>query len=125
MNKEQRLLKWFITGNVGESSRTMAFIASDIELSNDEINDSFSFGLAHPHDSGDFERCLKLIEAVPEVKDSFDVIAKISPSWAALIENWDDIETTFNNEYDKSGKRNLDVPSTSAQIHDIVSNVKN
>ncbi|GAG26436.1 unnamed protein product, partial [marine sediment metagenome] len=61
---EKKILEWFANGETGTSSEAMAFAAAGI------ANKS-SFGNSTPSDPSDFNRCLKLINQVPEVKDKF------------------------------------------------------
>jgi hypothetical protein len=83
-----KILSWIANGETGLSSKAMAFCACDIPFE----------GNHNPADPADFNRCLKLISAIPEVKENFHKIAKLSKRWKNLIENWDDLESIFIDE---------------------------
>ena len=82
-----KILNWFVNGEVGASSRAMAVTAlgqkSDI---------------SHPLDPDDFNRCLKLVKQVPEIKNYFEQISKLSLQWKTVIDNWNEIEKSFIDE---------------------------
>lgn len=42
-----------------------------------------------PLDGDDLRRCLLLLEAVPEAKAHFHLMADVSPEWAVIVENLD------------------------------------
>lgn len=88
---KDKILEWLVNGHVGVSSKAMACAAAGIPLERDPFGN-------HPYDPDDFNRCLLLIERVPEIKDHMDKIAGISEAWARLVENWDEIEKTFIEE---------------------------
>jgi hypothetical protein len=45
----------------------------------------------HPWDLGDFRRCERLLGAVPLARMALPLMADVSPHWAALVEQWDEI----------------------------------
>lgn len=51
-----------------------------------------------PADPSDLNRCLLLLEAAPEIRESFPTIAAHSPQWAALIARWEEVEALFMEE---------------------------
>jgi hypothetical protein len=86
-NMKDKILSWLATGEVGASSKCMAFTV--LNLPTDK---------SHPHDPDDFNRCLKLVRTIPEIKACFDQIAELSPSWSVIISNWTMIEANFIRE---------------------------
>lgn len=48
--------------------------------------------LDHPYDPGDFRRCVKLLEAVPVARLELWRMRAVSPEWAALVDNWEQLE---------------------------------
>lgn len=82
-----KLLHWFLYGDIGLSSETMVNVAVGKEYEN-----------YYPCDPSDFNRCLKLVKEIPEIKNYFDKISKISPQWKTVIDNWDKLEETFLSE---------------------------
>lgn len=73
----------------------------DRGLSSEAIALWFTYGdgtTAHPIDPSDFGRCERLMRAVPEVREWFPAMANVSPQWARLVEQWDDIVATAEEE---------------------------
>jgi len=105
-----RILTWLATGETGESSKAMAFCAAG-------INGRGSY----PYDPADLNRCLKLIKHIPEIKEHFESIAKLSTVWRELIKNWDDLETCFLNEVglDWSKGREIGATKTFKMMRDL------
>lgn len=87
-----KVLKWQTTGNVGVSSATMASIALGLE------KPFYGSGFGAPHDPSDMLRCMKLLEAIPEIRDYFPVIAERVPAFKGIIEQWDELVEVMNRE---------------------------
>jgi len=81
----EKLLKWFITGETGSSSKVMASVFAGITPT----------GTSYPHDPSDFNRCLMLLEAVPEAKDHMDKLRVLSPVWDRFVDDWSKLESLF------------------------------
>lgn len=82
-----KVLAWFANGRVGCSSSFMATY-----LTTGKGDGSY------PHDPDDLNRCLLLLEAVPELRDHLPKLAGVSKQWKELVENWDALEQSFLNE---------------------------
>lgn len=87
MSLERKVIEWLAGPSVGESSKNMAFTAVGVK-----------YNTRHPLDPADFNRCLKLVKQVPEIKNHFGEISKLSSQWKIVIDNWDLIESTFLDE---------------------------
>lgn len=85
---ERKILTWMASGHTGMSSEAMAYCAANVEPRYKST----------PSDPSDFIRCLKLVREVPEIRDHFPKIAKLTPEWLAFIANWDRIEKSLINE---------------------------
>lgn len=80
---QQKTIDWLANGETGISSKTMAFwLAFDVKMSD----------ASHPLDPTDFDRCLRLLDAVPEMRPHLPRMAKVSPQWARLVKHWDEVE---------------------------------
>lgn len=84
---KDKILNWFATGRVGASSKAMALAA--VEMPHDR---------SHPYDPDDLNRCLLLLDAVPEIRNHMDKVAAISDTWAKLVERWSEVEQCFLDE---------------------------
>ncbi len=113
MNKERKILKWLFEGDVGQSSKAMAMAASGVYQNEEQKLTS------HPYDVSDINRCFQLIKAVPEVKDSFDIISNLSPEWSALIKHWEQLESTFVEEVGEDWKSRKPASNTYQLMKDI------
>lgn len=80
---QQKALNWLANGETGTSSKTMAFwLAFSIKM--DDGN--------HPLDPADFDRCLRLLEWVPELRPQISQMSLLGRHWSALIASWDAVE---------------------------------
>lgn len=84
---QTKVLNWIATGRVGSSSKTMAMAACGLPSSGD-----------YPSDPDDLNRCLLLLNAVPEVREHFGKIAALGVVWGRLIPRWAEIEALFLEE---------------------------
>lgn len=87
----QPILTWLAQGETGVSSKTMAFAVLGIEKRD-------AFGSSHPYDPADLRRCVKLLEAVPAMRQHMDKVAALSPAWARLVSNWAALESLLKRE---------------------------
>lgn len=84
-----RLLQWVFNGDTGLSSKAMAAHLYCIRIEN-EFNRVF-----HPSDASDFGRCVELLAAVPEMRVHVFRMAELSPTWAAIVASWDELECLY------------------------------
>lgn len=98
---KNKILEWFATGRVGASSKAMACAAAG--LPNDK---------SHPYDPDDLNRCLLLLEAVPEIRGCMSKVAGISDTWAKLVERWDELEQSFLDEVGLDWAKARSAPNT-------------
>ena len=77
----RQFAKWVLGDRVGMSSKCLAARMLGVDAGND----------FHPSDGGDFDRCEALLDAVPSWRGRLGVMADVSPYWAALVANWEDI----------------------------------
>lgn len=78
---DKKLVDWLLSGNTGASSKCMA-----AHLTGRETDGNY------PHDSGDFGRCVGLLEAVPELRERLPKMATCNRYWKAIIAQWAEIE---------------------------------
>jgi hypothetical protein len=76
---------WLANGETGLSSKCMACVALG----------AVPKRIHWPHDPGDFNRCLLLVESVPEVRQYFPTIRGLCEQWASLIDSWDELREMF------------------------------
>lgn len=84
-DKQSRINKWLASGERGISSNTMLEVITGISAT------SGAFGRCEPCDPDDFKRCWKLLNAVPELREEFPILANESDVWKALVDNWDEL----------------------------------
>ena len=95
------IFKWLATGQVGESSKAMAFAMAGIKAKTD-----------HPLDPADFNRCLLLLHKHPGLRDFFPFVRDLSPVWAKLIDRWDEVEKCFVEEVGLNWRNGHSAPKT-------------
>lgn len=102
---KEKILNWLAHGRVGTSSKSMALCAAGLEQDR-------MWGVSTPSDPDDLNRCLLLLEQVPEVRDHFCNIAKLSPKWGTLIARWDEVEQCFIDEVGLNWCKGRSAPKT-------------
>lgn len=88
LSEIERIDWWLKNGDRGNSSETMLCICYNRTL----VEMTFDT----PHDPSDFYRCYKLVEAVPEIKDKFYLLANTSNKWKVIIDKWDSLCVLLN-----------------------------
>ncbi|WP_155931552.1 hypothetical protein [Methylopila sp. 73B] len=83
-------LNWIINGETGISSTAIWAHMCGV-TSNRTWADN-------PADPGDFSRCMKLLDAVPEWRDRLPEMSGRSPAWRGLVARWAEIESVFKAE---------------------------
>lgn len=76
------LVKWLASGRRGVSSNTMVQVMTGIKA----LTDNYK---SHPRDPSDFNRCHKLLEAVPALRFKLHLMKDESKAWSNLVDNWD------------------------------------
>lgn len=93
MSNLSKAMHWLINGETGLSSECMMATI----LNGGPISGNYKARF-HPLDPADFERCIKLLEAVPELRENLIVMKDVSLKWATLIDHWDELENLYNQE---------------------------
>ena len=106
---DRAVIWWFGTGRVGVSSRTLAMRATH----------RFAKHEGHPHDPDDFDRCLRLLADVPQLRERLHLVAKASPYWAALVARWDEVEALHLDEVGLGWTKARSAPKTYALMRAI------
>lgn len=83
------LTEWFVNGNTGESSKTLALWLAEGKRAN---------RVSYPFDPADFNRCVRLLESVPVLRANLHTLPQLSKEWAALYDNWSILEETLRKE---------------------------
>lgn len=88
---------WLNSDRVGLSSRFISYtIASKLGIPLEDGK-----GRAenyHPADVADFDRCVHLIEVVPEFADHLPALNACGPYWQAVVQHWDEWKTMLQAE---------------------------
>ena len=77
MSTEAKVLKWVFEGNAGAASMCMAAHLTGHHYTNNA-----------PWDSTDFDKCVDLLKAVPELRPLLPKMAERGRIWADLVQNW-------------------------------------
>ena len=110
-NLNSRLLGWFASGSKSASAKTLACAGAGLAIKRP----------THPTDPRDFNSCLLLLRAVPELRDHLSTrVAGLSQPWADLVAEWGDIETMFLDEAGWDFSKNSSAPNTHALLKKIL-----
>lgn len=85
------LVEWLGNGSRGISSNSIVEHLTGINCTGD-------WGMDHPHDPDDLDRCLRLLEAVPSLRNQLPRMSTASKEWAGLIMRWSEIEASHLEE---------------------------
>jgi hypothetical protein len=91
---EERAYWWMLNGEVGMSSKTIWSVMMGMGISKRD----------YPHDPGDFSRCYKLLEAIPEWKSQLNRLKPVSKQWSNLVENWDRLTEMYEQNVNEEWK---------------------
>jgi len=105
-----KVIQWQVSGRVGVSSATMASIA--LRLKRPFYGSYFS----PPWDPADLTRCMKLVEAIPEIRDHFPVIAEICPKFSPILAHWDELIAMVKREWAEGDR----APETYARMKQLL-----
>lgn len=111
---QQKTIEWLAKGAVGLSSKQLA-----MWIAFDQKTDT-GFGINHPHDPDDLDRCLKYLALVPEARPHLHRMAELSPAWAALVARWDEIEASHVAEVGLGWTKARSAPKTYALMRSIL-----
>lgn len=106
--------EWLATGRQGTSSMTIFSRMTGKPVDRED----------HPHDAGDFGRCRRLLEDVPEFRARLHEMASVSPEWAQLVECWDELCALMDAEAPKWRRGEGSTPETYSRIKAIIQRCK-
>lgn len=106
MSTKEKIAQWFVDGETGLSSKTMAAY--------------LGFGVipkrvSYPHDVSDFSRCVQLLDCAPELRKKIKEMRNLGNVWSALSEKWEELESLYAEE-----KGNEKCPKTYALLKKIL-----
>ena len=107
---KDKVLHWLANGEVGSSSKAMAFCFAGVDC---ELND-------HPHDPSDFNRCLLFLDAVSATRVDMRLLRGLSRTWSRFVDHWDEIETCFLDEAGFNWCKANKAPKTYALIKSVI-----
>lgn len=102
---EQRAQKWIIDGQVGSSSKA---IYRHMLIGGESKGACHSY----PHDPDDLNRCLLLLDLIPEWKPRIAEMACYGTAWAGLTVKWDEISQCFLDEVGLNWCKGKSAPRT-------------
>jgi len=79
-----------------------------------------TFKRNHPHDPSDLNRCLLLLDLVPEWRPRLGEMADVSPAWAALVGEWDNLEGMFLDEVGLNFKKGQSAKQTHERMRTLL-----
>lgn len=113
-----RLLRWYCTGERGLSSEAIARTAAGHPLGNGKDS-------RVPYDAADLRRCVLLLREVPEAfEHGVLVLAAKYDSWSALAANWTQLERTLTGEAGADLNLRVKTPRTYRLIRSLLDGVE-
>lgn len=106
----ENINNWLKYGDRGVSSEAIVSHLTGINISG-------HWGLGHPHDPSDFNRCLKLVEMAPEIKEELHRMKEVSEVWSRLVNEWDDLASLMKKE---AAENNGRCPKTYERMKEII-----
>lgn len=104
---DRRLAQWFATGRVGTSSKAIAlWLSAGVPAE------------GPPSDPSDLDRCMKLLDEIPEWRARIPEMAQARASWGPFAERWEELCALFEEE--RAGRKDWSAPRTYAfmqQLH--------
>jgi len=90
----ERMSDWLNGPDTGLSSRALLATIDGSRFSGREADRH-----AHPHDPDDLGRCIRMLDALPELRTALPSASAMSSEWAALVAAWDEIEGLYREEF--------------------------
>lgn len=106
---QEKVLRWIANGRVGLSSKAMALTACGIACDKD-----------YPLDPSDLNRCLLMLDQVPEVREHFGRVAELSLVWGRLIARWSEVESCFLDEAGLNWSKSDSAPKTYRLMKEVI-----
>lgn len=88
---DSRLLEWSRSGDTGTSSKTIASVLGELPWMG-------AFDPCVPCDPGDFGRCYRLLERMPEWRARLGEVADRYPAWRPLVREWARMEVMYRED---------------------------
>ncbi|HCM62750.1 MAG TPA: hypothetical protein DIT05_09425 [Morganella sp. (in: Bacteria)] len=100
------LRAWLASHDTGMSSLYMASVLS---------GEACSSGFAFPWDPSDLGRCIRLVDAVPEMEGFINKMLSHGPEWTAVVNNWDAWKKLYHAEDGENLYREMKAAYASAR----------
>lgn len=107
--------QWLKQGNRGKSSEAMFARFSGVKSITDDP-------AAFPRDPSDLARCRLLLESVPEFANKLYVMRSVSPIWNALVDHWEALCATMDQEAPNWRDGHGSSPETYRMMNDLTDN---
>jgi hypothetical protein len=104
------LTLWLLTGERGLSSEAMVR----------HLTGSGSGRPDHPYDPADLRRCRLLVERVPAIARDLANMRTASPTWARIIDHWDELCSLMDSESPNWRKGRGNAPKTYALMRKLL-----
>ena len=91
-NLDIRKRNWLRHGDRGISSDTIFEVLQNYELG------VCRWDYETPQDPSDFNRCVKLLDAIPEWRAFLPLVSETHQHWKPIIDHWDELEALLKEE---------------------------
>jgi hypothetical protein len=83
----RRALEWLLSDDTGTSSRTIVAATTGLTIAFHKTGT--------PRDMGDFGRCVRMLDALPELRSKLYRVSERHPEWSPLIERWGELQALY------------------------------
>ena len=83
------IAEWLLGKDTGLSSKAIVAHLEDLR-----IKDNYH-SKAHPLDSDDLGRCIRLLNLYPPYRHNLFQLKTLSPKWSILVDHWDELEALY------------------------------
>lgn len=85
MTISERANEWICSDDTGTSSKTIWAVMQRTKARDRDV----------PYDAGDFGRCYRLLELIPEWRARLDDVARAQPAWVGIVREWAKLEALY------------------------------
>lgn len=89
----EHFVHWLASGSRGRSSEAIVGRLTGVPVGRPPTTRH-----DYPYDPDDFQRCERLLRAVPLARSALPLMRDVSPEWAGLVDDWDNLADLLESE---------------------------
>ncbi len=112
MSEWHKAISWLLSEDTGISSKTILSRMMNIPMR--------AWRRGYPLDPSDFGRCERLLDKFPAWRARLSEMSDEGPVWKALVESWDAIRATMQDEVGTDWSKGKNAPKTYDLMQSII-----